>query len=74
MYVQTAQIRYLKKGPVSVNIPVVKKSFLPRRAISSVVERFLHTEEVAGSIPASPTISLNKIHPAASRIIDELLL
>src|SRR5579863_1167022 len=27
------------------------------RAISSVVERFLHTEEVAGSIPASPTNS-----------------
>ncbi len=25
------------------------------RAISSVVERFLHTEEAAGSIPASPT-------------------
>jgi hypothetical protein len=24
-------------------------------AISSVVERFLHTEEAAGSIPASPT-------------------
>ncbi len=26
------------------------------RAISSGVERFLHTEEVAGSNPASPTI------------------
>ena len=26
------------------------------RAISSAVERFLHTEEVAGSRPASPTI------------------
>ena len=28
------------------------------RAISSVGERFVHTEEVAGSIPASPTLSL----------------
>lgn len=26
-------------------------------AISSVVERFLHTEEATGSIPVSPTIS-----------------
>jgi hypothetical protein len=29
------------------------------RAISSGGERFLHTEEVAGSKPASPTIKLN---------------
>ena len=28
-------------------------------AISSVAERFLHTEEATGSIPVSPTISLN---------------
>ena len=28
------------------------------RAISSVGERFVHTEEVAGSIPASPSIFL----------------
>ena len=47
-----------KKRTISVNI---KQSFFDisklqhRRAISSVVERFLHTEEVAGSIPASPT-------------------
>jgi hypothetical protein len=27
-------------------------------AISSVVERFLHTEEATGSIPVSPTIPL----------------
>ena len=26
------------------------------RAISSVVERFLHTEEATGSIPVSPTM------------------
>jgi hypothetical protein len=56
------QVRYLKKEPLSVNIPVHEKSFLGRRAISSVGERFLHTEEVAGSKPASPTISINKIH------------
>ncbi len=28
----------------------------PDRAISSVVERFLHTEEATGSIPVSPTM------------------
>ena len=30
----------------------------PRWAISSVAERFLHTEEATGSIPVSPTIPL----------------
>jgi hypothetical protein len=30
-------------------------------AISSVVERFLHTEEAAGSIPASPTNKINNL-------------
>ena len=39
-----------------------EKSFSARRAISSVGERFLHTEEVAGSKPASPTILINTIH------------
>lgn len=29
------------------------------RAISSVVERFVHTEEVTGSNPVSPTVSLD---------------
>ena len=29
------------------------------RAISSVVERFVHTEEVTGSNPVSPTRSVN---------------
>ena len=33
------------------------RAILPSRgAISSVVERFLHTEEATGSIPVSPTI------------------
>ena len=32
-------------------------NFKAFRAISSVVERFVHTEEVAGSIPASPITS-----------------
>ena len=31
------------------------------RAISSVVERFLHTEEAAGSIPASPIRFYSKV-------------
>ena len=31
-------------------------------AISSGVERFLHTEEVAGSNPASPTIPFRRRH------------
>jgi hypothetical protein len=31
------------------------------RAISSGVERFLHTEEVAGSKPASPTNKINML-------------
>jgi hypothetical protein len=30
-------------------------------AISSVGERFLHTEEAAGSKPASPTIKINNL-------------
>ena len=30
-------------------------------AISSVGERFLHTEEVAGSIPASPTTKIKAL-------------
>ena len=33
----------------------------PVRAISSVGERFLHTEEATGSIPVSPTICLSMI-------------
>ena len=32
-------------------------------AISSVVERFLHTEEATGSIPVSPTILLLHVVP-----------
>ena len=31
------------------------------RAISSVGERFLHTEEAVGSIPSSPTIFFQKV-------------
>jgi hypothetical protein len=33
--------------------------YKPLWAISSGGERFLHTEEAAGSKPASPTIKLN---------------
>jgi hypothetical protein len=32
------------------------------RAISSVVERFLHTEEATGSIPVSPTMFPLQVH------------
>jgi hypothetical protein len=54
--------KVFKKQTISVNI---KTDFFQiselqhRRAISSVVERFLHTEEAAGSIPASPTNKIN---------------
>ena len=50
----------IKSSPFDAQIPCV------RWAISSVGERFLHTEEVAGSIPASPT---NKINSHSAYII-----
>src|SRR5689334_13472214 len=44
---------WLRQGPAK---PCTRVRFpLPPRAISSVGERFLDTEEVTGSIPVSPT-------------------
>ena len=37
---------------------------LPPWAISSGVERFLHTEEATGSIPVSPTMTLPLLDPS----------
>ena len=46
---------YTGSNPVSTSVPYVTCS-ARSRAISSVGERFLDTEEVTGSIPVSPTI------------------
>jgi hypothetical protein len=43
------------------------------RAISSVGERFLHTEEVAGSIPASPTIFFKDLPLSSIQLIFPIL-
>ena len=44
-----------RSGPgAEGGVPDVVESF-PARAISSGGERFVHTEEVTGSIPVSPT-------------------
>ena len=51
------------EGHVLINLLTGQISYVNNtakmRAISSVVERFLHTEEVAGSIPVSPTKEIN---------------
>src|SRR4051812_14002533 len=38
------------------------------RAIGSVVERFVHTEEVTGSNPVSPTVTKGQVHPEPGRL------
>ena len=47
---------------------VLFSGFIPSRAISSVVERLLHTQEVVGSNPASRKLSLGA-DPQAPRSI-----
>jgi hypothetical protein len=41
----------------------------PLRAISSAGERFVHTEEVTGSIPVSPTIRNSRSDPSLRDLI-----
>lgn len=43
-----------------------------RRAISSVVERLLHTQEVAGSIPASPTMTGQPVGQRSALLTEQI--
>ena len=51
-----------------------KSVITSHRAISSVGERFLHTEEVEGSIPPSPTIFLNDLPVSPTQLIAQIVL